>query len=432
MSSDYSKQPGPIGRYRWVICALLFFATTIIYIDRQILSLLKPDFLDKEFGWTDTQFGAINSAFQVAYGLSMLAFGWFVDKYGTKIGYAVSIAAWAVAAMGHFLIGSISAFFAGRLALGLGEGGNFPAAIKGTAQWFPKRERALATSLFNSGANVGAVVAPAIVPLIAYSMGWRWSYVMVGAAGFVWLLFWWKLFSLPENSKYVSAREQEWIKSDTPDANGGKKEFTWGEVLRHKQAWSFITSKFLTDPVWWFFLIWLPDFFKKTRGLDIKHSWHLLVTIYLIITVLSIFGGWITGHLVQRGWTITRARKTGMFCFALCVLPMASVAWVGNWGAVALIGLAGAAHQAWSANLFTTVSDMFPKSAVAKLTGIGSTAGALVAAIFPILIGYVLDVFKRHDWHHGYTIIFIVFSLAYLLAFAINHLLAPKYEPVKM
>jgi ACS family hexuronate transporter-like MFS transporter len=242
MSSEYSKQSGPIGRYRWMICALLFFATTIIYIDRQILSLLKPDFLDKEFGWSGTEFGAINSAFQIAYGLSMLFFGWFVDKYGTKIGYAVSIAAWGLAAIGHSLIGSISAFFVARVSLGLGEGGKFTAANKGTAQWFPKRERALATSLFNSGANVGAVVAPAVVPLIAYSMGWHWAYILVGTAGFVWLFFWWKLFSYPENNQHVSASELAWIKSDAPEARSDKESITWGEVLRHRQAWSFIVA----------------------------------------------------------------------------------------------------------------------------------------------------------------------------------------------
>jgi MFS transporter, ACS family, hexuronate transporter len=414
----------PQTKYRWVICGLLFFATTINYVDRQILSLLKP-ILDEQLGWTSTQFGAINSAFQAAYGVSLFFFGWFIDKFGTKVGYAVSIGAWSLAALAHALVNSIGGFFGARIALGLGEGGNFPAAIKATAQWFPKKERAFATSLFNSGANVGAILAPAIVPAIAFSLGWHWTFIFAGVAGFVWVAAWWPLFDYPEKSRRVSAAELAYIESDAPDPGDGGGNVTWGKLLRHRQAWSFIVAKFLTDPVWWFFLIWLPDFFKKTRGLDIKSSWVLLVSIYGIITVLSIFGGWVTGWLAGRGWSITRARKTGLFAFALCVLPIAVVTRVGDWTAVILIGLAGAAHQAWSANLYTTVSDMFPKRAVAKLTGVGSTAGSLGGMAFPLLTGIVLDRFAN-----GYAIIFGFCSVAYILAFAANHRLAPSYDPV--
>jgi ACS family hexuronate transporter-like MFS transporter len=411
-----------IGRYRWVICALLFFATTINYIDRQILSLLKP-ILDEQLGWTSTQFGAINSAFQASYGVSLFFFGWFVDRYGTKIGYAVSIGAWSLAAIGHALVNSVTGFFGARIALGLGEGGNFPAAVKATAQWFPKRERAFATSLFNSGANVGAILAPAVVPAIAYSFGWYWTFVIAGLAGLAWIAVWWPLFDSPEKSRRVSAGELAYIESDVADAGAGK--VTWRELLGHREAWSFIAAKFLTDPVWWFFLIWLPDYFKKTRHLDIKSSWLHLVSIYAIITVLSIFGGWITGWLTSRGWSITRARKTGMFVFALCVMPVAFATRVGDWTAVIIIGLAGAAHQAWSANLYTTVSDIFPKRAVASLIGIGSTAGSLGGMGFPILTGMVLDRFAN-----GYGIIFGFCSVAYVVAFAVNHLLAPRFEPL--
>lgn len=414
------------GKYRWVICALLFFATTINYIDRQILSLLKP-ILDDEIGWTSTQFGAINSAFQAAYGLSLFVFGWFIDKYGTKIGYATSILAWSIAAMGHALVTTLGGFFVARIALGLGEGGNFPAAIKATAQWFPKRERALATSLFNSGANVGAIVAPAVVPAIAFSMGWHWTFIFAGLAGLVWLFLWIPLFDFPERSPRVSAAELAHIESDSPDAGDDVGEISWKAILRHREAWSFIAAKFLTDPVWWFFLIWLPDFFKKTRDLDIKSSWILLVSIYGIITVLSIFGGWVTGWLAGRGWSITYARKTGMFVFALCVVPIAFVTSVGDWTAVVLIGLAGAAHQAWAANLYTTVSDMFPKRVVASLIGIGSAAGSLGGMVFPIITGIVLD-----KYPNGYTIIFVFCSVAYLLGFAVNHILAPRFEPVAL
>lgn len=412
------------GRYRWVICELLFFATTINYIDRQILSLLKP-MLDERLHWSSTQFGAINSAFQAAYGLSLFVFGWFIDKYGTKLGYAVSIVAWSIAAMGHALVFSIPGFFVARIALGMGEGGNFPAAIKATAQWFPKRERAFATSLFNSGANVGAIVAPAVVPPIALHLGWHWAFLFAGMAGLVWLAAWVPLFDCPEKSRRVSAAELAYIESDAPDPGAGSGRASWGAVLRHREAWSFIVAKLLTDPVWWFFLIWLPDFFKKTRQLDIKTSWVHLVSIYSIITVLSILGGWATGWMAGRGWSVTRARKTGMMLFALAVLPVAAVTRVGDWTAVLLIGLAGAAHQAWSANLYTTVSDMFPKRAVASLIGIGGTAGSIGGMAFPLITGAVLDRFAN-----GYAIIFGFCSVAYLLAFVLHHLLAPRFEPV--
>jgi ACS family hexuronate transporter-like MFS transporter len=413
-----------VGSYRWTICALLFFATTINYMDRQILSLLKP-MLDVKLGWTNAEFGAINSAFQGAYGVSLFFFGWVIDRWGTKFGYALSIGLWSLAAIGHAFVFSIAGFFAARIALGLGEGGNFPAAIKATAQWFPKRERAFSTSIFNSGANVGALLAPAIVPWIALTWGWQWAFVFAGVAGFCWLGLWLPIYCAPRESKQISAAELAFIESDPADLGTDADKVTWGTVLKHREAWSFITAKFLTDPIWWFFLIWLPDFFKKTRGLDIKSSWTLLVSIYAIITVVSIFGGWITGYLASRGWSITRARKTGMFIFALMFLPMAIVTHVGNWAAVVLIGLAGAAHQAWSANLFTTVSDLFPRRAVATVVGIGGTAGSLGGFMFPIITGLVLDHYKN-----GYAIIFSFCSVAYLLSFFINHLLAPKFEQV--
>ncbi len=298
----------PVSHYRWVICGLLFFATTINYMDRQILSLLKP-MLDDQLHWTSTQFGEINAAFQAAYGVSLFLFGWLIDRYGTKIGYTLSIGAWSLAAIGHALVSSIPGFFGARIALGLGEGGNFPAAVKATAQWFPKKERAFATSLFNSGANVGAVIAPAIVPAIAYTYGWHAAFVFAGIAGWIWIAAWWPLFNVPERSRRVSAAELAYIESDSPDANESGSRVSWGEVLQHRQAWSFIVAKFLADPIWWFFLIWLPDFFKKTRGLDIKSSWTLLVSIYAIVTVLSIFGGWVTGISRRAdGASHTRAR----------------------------------------------------------------------------------------------------------------------------
>ncbi len=417
------------GNYRWTICALLFLATTINYIDRQILSLLK-EILDQELGWTNAQFGWVNSAFQLSYGLGLLGFGWFVDRFGTKVGYAVSIVAWSIAAAAHALVGSVGGFIAARTALGLGEAGNFPSAIKAVALWFPKRERAFATSIFNAGTNAGALIAPAIIPAMAFAWGWKSTFIAAGIAGLLWLFLWLPFYDVPEKSKYVKAPELELIRSDK-EVERPQDKMSWGSLLGYRQTWSFIIAKFLTDPVWWFFLIWLPDYFNQTRGLQIKKSWIHIVTIYGIVTVLSIFGGWITGYLTRKGWTVTRARKSGMFIFALCVLPVLVVTHVGDWTAVVLIGLAGAAHQAWSANLFTTVSDMFPKKAVASVVGIGGMAGSAGGFIFPILTGMMLDHFKRNGQiTAGYAILFGICAFMYLIAFVLNHLCAPKYEPI--
>jgi ACS family hexuronate transporter-like MFS transporter len=414
--------------YRWFICALIFFATTINYIDRQVLSLLKGT-LDQEFHWTNEEFGVVNALFQGFYGLGLLGFGWFVDRFGVKVGYAVSIIGWSLSAMGHGLVNSVAGFKIARVCLGLSESGNFPSAIKGAAQWFPKKERALATALFNSGANVGTIVAPATIPFIAAVWGWRGAFVAAGLTGFIWLAAWLICYELPEKHKRVNAAELAWIKSDTDESQATEK-IPWIQLLRYRQTWSFFFGKLLTDPVWWFFLIWLPDYFRASRGLDIKHGWIYLSAIYSIVTVLSIAGGWLTGHLNQRGWSVTRARKTGMFLFALCVLPVVYVTNVGIWGAVGLIGLAAAAHQAWSANLYTTVSDMFPKSAVASVIGFGGMAGSAGAMFFPILTGRLLDHF--HQAGHvteGYRILFSICAGAYILAFVVNHLLAPRFEP---
>jgi ACS family hexuronate transporter-like MFS transporter len=409
---------GSAEPYRWVVCALLFFATSINYFDRQILSLLK-EVLDKQIGWTNEQFGWVNAAFQLAYGVGLVGFGWFVDRFGTKLGYAVSITAWSLAAAAHGLAGNFSAFIGARAALGLGEAGNFPSAIKAVSLWFSSQERALATSLFNAGTNAGALLAPAIVPWMAFRFGWQSAFVAAGALGLVWLAFWLWLYQTPDQRHLPMATEE------APD------KAPWAKLLGYRQTWSFMVAKFLTDPVWWFFLIWLPDFFRQTRGLEIKRSWVHLVTVYGIITVLSIGGGWVTGFLTDKGWTVTRARKTGMFCFALCVLPILAVTRVGDWTAVLLIGLAGAAHQAWSANLYTTVSDMFPKPAVASVIGLGGMAGSAGSFIFPVLTGKLLDHFARlHNVTAGYRILFGVCSVIYLLAFLLNHLCAPRFEPL--
>lgn len=423
---------GPIGRYRWVICSLLFLATTVNYVDRQILALIK-EFLDKELGWTNEQFGLVNSAFQGAYAVGLFAFGWFIDRYGTKIGYAVSIALWSVAALSHALVGSVAGFFGARIFLGASEGGNFPAAIKAVALWFPKRERAFATAIFNSGTNVGAIIAPALVPAIALSLGWRWAFIFAGIAGFLWLFLWFPFYEVPEKQRRLSAAELAYINSDKGTDDAGGTPLGWRLAMTHRQAWGFIVAKFMTDPVWWFFLTWLPDYFKASRGLDIKHSWIHIVTIYAIVTVLSIAGGWLTGNLQKRGWSVTRARKTGMFGFALCVLPILFVTRVGDWPAVVLIGLAGAAHQAWSANLFTTASDVFAKKDVGTIVGLGGMAGAFGGVLFPWFSGKLLDHFHAiGNVTGGYSILFGICASAYLVSFAIHHLLSPTLEPLSL
>jgi MFS transporter, ACS family, hexuronate transporter len=429
---DAADAAAGIGRYRWVICALLFLATTVNYVDRQILALVK-EFLDRELGWTNEQFGLVNSAFLGAYGVGVFAWGWVIDRYGTKLGYAWSIATWSVAAIAHALVGSVGGFLGARMFLGVSEGGNFPAAIKAVALWFPRNERAFATAIFNSGTNVGAIVAPAIVPVIALAFGWRTAFVLAGVAGLLWLLLWLPFYDVPEKQPRVSTAEFDYIRRDKDEGEAGGVPMGWRRALRYKQTWSFVVAKFMTDPVWWFFLIWLPDYFKATRGLDIKRSWLLVATIYLIATVLSIGGGWLTGGLQRRGWSVTRARKTGMFLFAACVVPILAVTRVGDWPAVLLIGFAGAAHQAWSANLFTTVSDMFPKKDVGTIVGLGGLAGSTGGMLFPWLSGRLLDQFHAAgNATGGYAILFGICAFMYLVSFGFHHLLAPRFDPLAM
>jgi ACS family hexuronate transporter-like MFS transporter len=429
MSSLDSSRPA--GITRWSVCALLFFATTILYFDRQILSLLKEP-LTGLLHWNDTQYGLINSVFQLSYGLSLLLFGWIIDKYGTKLGYSLTIAGWSLAAASTALVSTLGGFFAARIILGFTEGGNFPAAIKTVALWFPRKERALATSIFNSGANVGAIVAPALVPWLYFHFGWQSAFLAAGCAGLLWLAVWIRCYQVPEKKKGLSAQELAWIESDAAAENNSGPKIPWGSLLRYRQTWAFIIPKFLTDPVWWFYLFWLPSFFKDSRGLDIKHSWTLLVTIYSVVTVLSIAGGWVSGHLAKMGRSMNFSRKASMLLFALCALPMLAVTHVGNWGAVLLIGLAGGAHQAWSATLFTTVSDTFPKRSVASVIGIGGLAGSVFGACFPYITGLLTDHFKGIGQPTtGYEILFAFCASAYLISLLVIQILNPKLAPVK-
>lgn len=423
MMNDSSRSNAP--GYRWVICALLFFATTINYVDRQILSLIKP-VLDQELGWTNEQFGWVNSLFQGAYALSYLGFGWFIDKYGTKIGYAVSIATWSLAVAAHALVNSVSGFGVARIALGLGEGGNFPAAIKSVAQWFPVRERAFATTIFNSGANIGALIAPALIPPLVIAFGWHAPFLLAGLAGFVWLAFWLGFYRHhhPVPVDEVSSPGE----ASTPEVAAVDPPVSWLGLLGHRQTWAYIFAQILISPVWWFFLIWLPDYFKRARGMDLKTMGTPLVVIYAIVTVLSIAGGYAAKAMVSRGWSVTKTRRVSMFLFSCGVLPVVFATQLPLWPAVVLIGIAGGSHQAWSATLFTTVSDVFPKNAVGSVVGVGGFAGSLAGMVFPVICGRVLDVFGGG----GYVLLFAWCGLAYFIAFAIHWILCPRLTQLSL
>ena len=420
MTGESALSRKPAGRTRWTVCALLFFATTINYIDRQILGLLAP-VLQKEIGWSEVGYGYIVTAFQAAYALGLVLFGWFMDRFGTRIGYAVSIAFWSLAAAGHALARTALGFGTARAALGAAEAGNFPAAIKTVAEWFPKKERALATGIFNSGANIGAVVAPAVVPLLTVSLGWPSAFVLTGAVGFVWLAFWLVFYERPERHRRLSGGELSYIQSDPPEPAAVKVR--WRRLLRYRQTWAFVIGKFLTDPIWWFYLYWLPKFLNERHGLTLTSLGVPLVLIYSMTSVGSIGGGWLSSRLIRRGWTVNRARKTAMLLCALCVVPIVSASRVsGLWLSVGLIGLAAAAHQGWSANIFTMASDMFPKRAVGSVVGLGGMAGAVGGLLFSPFIGYVLQ------RTHNYLVPFLVSGTAYLAALGIIQALAPGLE----
>jgi ACS family hexuronate transporter-like MFS transporter len=413
-----------IGRYRWVICALLFFATTVNYVDRQVLGILSKD-LKEVIGWTDVDYGNIVAAFSAAYAFGLLLAGRLMDRIGTRAGYALALIWWSLAAMGHALARTPFGFGVARAALGIGEAGNFPAAIKTVAEWFPKKERAFATGLFNAGSNVGAIVAPLTVPWIAFNWGWKAAFILTGAIGFVWLIFWLPLYRRPEEHPKVSRAELDHIQSDPPDPPAAK--VPWMRLVPHRQTSAFAIGKYLTDPVWWFYLYWIPGFFREQYGLNLLQIGWPLVIIYVIADVGSIGGGWLSSTLIKRGWTINRARKTAMLICAIAVTPIIFASQVKNiWAAAVLIGFAAAAHQGWSCNLFTTTSDMFPRNAVGSVVGIGGMAGALGGATMAFATGYILQTTGKN-----YSIVFTIAGTLYLLALALMHLLVPRLDPVE-
>jgi len=421
-----------MGKYRWTICSLLFFATTINYLDRSVISLLKPD-LEIQFHWTEADYSYIVMAFQIAYALGMVSVGRLIDKIGTKLGYALTTIAWSLAAIGHALANGTIGFGIARAALGISEAGNFPAAIKTTSEWFPKKERAYATGIFNSGSNIGAIVAPLTVPWIAVKMGWQWAFILTGAIGFIWVVLWVFVYEIPAKNKRLSKEELAYINSDldeNPDAVESAPKTPWIKLLDYRQTWSFVVGKFLTDPVWWFFLFWLPAFLDAQYGLTGTDVALPVALVYTMSSFGSVAGGWLPLYLVKKGWPVFRARKTSMLIYAICVIPVVFAQWLGSmnmWLAVLMIGFATSAHQAWSANIFTTVSDLFPKKAVASVTGIGGMAGALGGMLIAWLAGILFDKYKLlGNLERGYYIMFFICAFSYLLAWILMHFLVPK------
>jgi len=412
-----------VGNVRWTICALLFFAATINYLDRQVIATLK-DTLQQAHVWDENGYAWVVFAFQTAYAVGLLIAGRVMDWLGTRKGFSLSVLIWSLAAMGHALVSTVGGFAVARFALGLGEAGNFPACIKTVAEWFPKKERALATGIFNAGTNVGVLVAAVTVPWLTLTYGWRWTFVVTGLTGFVWLILWLGLYRRPEEHRLLSRAEMDYIRSDP--AEPGTK-IPWRSLLPYRQTWAFAIGKFMTDPIWWIYLFWLPDFLKKSYGIDLKSVGLPLVIVYLIADFGSVAGGWLSSSMIKRGVSVNRARKTAMLICALAVVPVVFAAKASNvWIAVLLVGLAAGAHQGWSANLFTTTSDMFPRRAVGSVVGIGGMAGAIGGMLISKIVGYILQSTG------SYVPIFIIAGSAYLAALAIFTLLAPKLEPVPL
>jgi ACS family hexuronate transporter-like MFS transporter len=429
-----------IGNLRWTICALVFFATTINYLDRAVISLLKST-LTKEMHWDDADYANVEIAFKISYAIGLMLAGRVIDKIGTKRGYSWATGLWSLAAIVHAFAKNVFGFAAARAALGVTEAGNFPAAIKTTAEWFPKKERALATGLFNSGANIGAIVAPLTVPFIAVNYGWQWAFVITGLLGLIWLFFWQKYYRTPSTHPKITPEELAYINSDIEPLEANEtakpeKKYTWGMLLGYKQTWAFSIGKLLTDPIWWFYLFWLPDFLESQYHLKGTQIALPVAAVYTLSVIGSIGGGWIPLKLISKNWPVFKARKTSMLMYALLVLPILFAQYLGAinmWLAVLVIGIAAAAHQAWSANIFTTVSDMFPKHTIGSVTGIGGMFGAIGGILLSLLVQKNLFVHYRaiNQIEIAYYIMFAVCALSYLLAWLIMHLLVPKVNVIE-
>lgn len=432
-----SVQTQKIGWYRWSVCAFLFFATTLNYIDRQVIGILKP-VLSSGLGWNEIAYSNVVFAFQVAYAIGYVGAGWFIDRVGVKVGYALAVLFWSAAEIAHALNwyipvsakiamlsmpATVLGFCTARFALGIAEGGNFPAAIKTVSEWFPKKERALSTGIFNSGSNVGAIAAPLLVPIVTVSLGWPAAFWITGALGILWLIFWIPMYASPQQHTKISEAEKNYILSDPPDP---VLKIKWLSLLKYRQAWVIIVGMGLSAPIWWFYLYWMPDFFNKKYGFNLLQLIAPLVTIYLMADVGSIGGGWLSGRLLKQGWSVNAARKTALLVCALCVVPVFWASKVSNmWVATLLVGLAASAHQGFSCNLFTLVSDTAPRQVVSSLVGLGGMAGAIGGMFIAKLAGYVLQ------WTGDYKILFGIASCVYLVNLLIIHLINPRLEPMK-
>ena len=409
---------------RWTVVALIFFATTINYIDRQVIGLLKP-YIQDDLGWTEADYGYIVTAFQVAYGIGMLLGGRMLDRLGSKSGYSIAIIVWSIGAVLHATVRSVTGFGAARAILGLGEAGNFPAAVKVIAEWFPKRDRAYATGLFNSGTTIGAIIAPIIVTAITLEWGWRWAFIVTGMLGFVWVVIWWILYHSPNKHRGVNQAELEYIREDdgTKEADGSNEAngvITWRQLFLHRQTYAILFSRFVTDWVWWFFLFWTPDFLNKTHGVDLKATVLPLIIIYTMSSIGGIYGGHVSSQFIRLGRSIDFARKTTILLFALLVLPLNVVPYIDNlWIVVIIIGLATSTHQAWASNIFTIVSDVYPKQVVGSMTGISSVGGAVGGALASSFVGLILE------WTGSYASIFMIASTMYLVAWLTLRLFVP-------
>lgn len=421
--ADAAAPPAAAGKYRWVVVGLLFLAMVVNYVDRQTLGLLKPA-LTEEFGWSETDYADLVFWFQAAYAIAYLTWGRVMDRMGARFGFGLAYLIWHVGHIATAAATSFGGFVAARVLLGLGEGGGFPGGIKAVTEWFPKKERALATGLFNAGTNIGAIVTPLVVPAIVLAWGWQAAFIVTGLAGLIWLPIWLLVYRRPREHPRVSPGELAYIEQDPPDT---VEKVAWTTLLRHRETWAYAIGKFLIDPVWWMFLFWLPDFLGKRYGLDLKTFGPPLVAIYLLSDVGSVGGGWLSSRFMHMGWSINRARKVTMLICALLALPVAFAAFASNlWVAVLIIGVATAAHQGFSANLYTLPSDVFPRSAVASVVGIGGMLGAVGGMVFSKYVGFILERIGT------YTPIFVIAATAYLLALLVVHLLTPKMEPVKL
>jgi ACS family hexuronate transporter-like MFS transporter len=408
------------GHVRWFVCALLFAIVALNYTDRQVLSVLKPT-LQQAYGWSETGYGWMAVSFQIAYGLGYVAFGRIVDRFGAKVGGTIAVTFWTIAHTAHAFVTSIIGFTLVRIPMGLGESGLFPSTLAATAEWFPLRERALAIGIFNAGSNVGAILAPFIVPIITILWGWQMAFILTGLLTFVWLAVWLIWYRRPREMRSLSAQELAYIESDPQQP---QRPVPWSRLLATRQTWAYMAGRFLIDPVWWTFLFWLPDFFSKRYGVDLKHYGPPLVTIYVMADIGSVLGGWRSSRLIKRGVAVGRARKMAMLACALCALPVAGAMYASNlWIAVAVIGLACAAHQGFSANLYALPSDLFPRWAAGSIVGLGGFSGAVGGVLMSLYAANVLQVIG------SYTPIFVFASVAYLFALLVVHLIVPRYAP---